>query len=181
MKTFLERRNSCITRAPRAAPTSGFSEAKLWSREVDHFAEPTKPLSDAVAGLVRPGDSDLDKAKKIYQAVEALDNTDFSRQRGEAEIKQLGLRTAKRAEDTWVQKSGSRQDITLLYIAMARAAGLTAYDMKVRNRDRGNFQPGYLFFGQLDDDIVILTINLKTALEMRSEWPTASNKTGCKH
>jgi hypothetical protein len=76
------------------------SEAKLWSREVDHFAEPTKPLSDAVAGLVRPGDSDLDKAKRIYQAVEALDNTDFSRKRGEAEIKQLGLRTAKGAEDT---------------------------------------------------------------------------------
>jgi hypothetical protein len=137
------------------------SEAKLWSKEVDHFAEPTKPLSDAVAGLVRPGDSDLDKAKKIYQAVEALDNTDFSRKRGEAEIKQLGLRTAKRAEDTWAQKSGSRQDITLLYIAMARAAGLTAYDMKVRNRDRGNFEPGYLFFGQLDDDIVVLTINGK--------------------
>jgi hypothetical protein len=137
------------------------SEAKLWSKEVDHFAEPTKPLSDAVAGLVRPGDSDLDKAKKIYQAVEALDNTDFSRKRGEAEIKQLGLRTAKRAEDTWAEKSGSRQDITLLYIAMARAAGLTAYDMKVRNRDRGNFEPSYLFFGQLDDDIVILSINGK--------------------
>jgi hypothetical protein len=24
-------------------------------------------------------------------------------------------------------------------------------------------------------------MNLKTALEMRSEWPTASNKNGCKH
>ena len=137
------------------------SKAKLWSKEVDHFAEPTKPISDAVAGLVQPGDSDLDKAKKIYQAVEALDNTDFSRKKGEAEIKQLGLRTAKRAEDTWAEKSGSRQDITLLYIAMARAAGLTAYDMKVRNRDRGNFEPSYLFFGQLDDDIVILAINGK--------------------
>ena len=146
-----------------ATSTTDFwaSETKLWSREVDHFAEPTKPLSDAVAGLVRPGDADLDKAKKIYQAVEALDNTDFSRKRGEAEIKQLGLRTAKRAEDTWAEKSGTRQDITLLYIAMARAAGLTAYDMKVRNRDRGNFEPSYLFFGQLDDDIVILTINGK--------------------
>jgi hypothetical protein len=44
---------------------------------------------------------------------------------------------------------------------LARAAGLTAYDMTVRNRDRGNFEPGYLFFGQLDDDIVILTINGK--------------------
>ena len=26
-----------------------------------------------------------------------------------------------------------------------------------------------------------LSLNLKTALEMRSEWPTASNKNGCKH
>jgi hypothetical protein len=89
--------------------------------------------------------------------VQALDNTDFSRKKGQAELKQLGLRTAKRAEDTWSQKSGSSQDIALLYLAMLRAAGLTAYDMKVVNRDGGIFAPGYLDFDQLDDDIIILS------------------------
>ena len=132
------------------------SEAKMWSRQVDHFAEPSSAIKQAVAGIVAPGDSDLDKAHKLYRAVQALDNTDFSRARGKAELKALGLKQARRAEDTWAQKSGSKQDITLLYLAMLRAAGLTAYDMKVVDRNRNLFQPRYLVFNQLDDDVVIL-------------------------
>ena len=140
------------------------SEAKRWSKEVDHFAEPTKPIKEAVAGLISPSDSDIDKAKKLYKAVQALDNTDFSRQKGKSELKQLGLRAAKRAEDTWAQKSGSSQDIALLYLAMLRAAGLTAYDMRVVDRERGVFSPGYLDFDQLDDDVVILSTGSKEIL-----------------
>lgn len=137
------------------------SEAKRWSKEVDHFAEPTKSIREAVAGLVAPTDSDVDKAKKLYKAVQALDNTDYSRARGKAELKQLGIREAKRAEDTWAQKSGSSNDIALLYLAMLRAAGLTAYDMKVADRENKVFTPGYLNFDQLDDDIVVVNLNGK--------------------
>jgi hypothetical protein len=133
------------------------SEAKRWSKEVDHFAEPTKSIHDAVTGLTAPGDSDLDKAKKLYKAVQALDNTDFSRKKGDSELKQLKMKAARRAEDTWEQKSGSSQDIALLYLAMIRAAGLTAYDAKVVDRESGLFDPGYLNFDQLDDDVVILS------------------------
>ncbi len=131
-------------------------EARRWSKEVDHFAEPTKPIREAVAGLIAPGDSELDKARKLYKAVQALDNTDFSRKKGESELKELKLKSAKTAEDTWSQKSGSSQDITLLYLAMLRAAGLTAYDMRVVNRDQGVFDPGYLTRRQFDDDLVLL-------------------------
>jgi hypothetical protein len=137
------------------------SEAKRWSKEVDHFAEGSKPIHEAVAGLVAPGDSDLDKAQKLYKAVQALDNTDFSRTRSQAELKQLGLHAAKRAEDTWAQKSGSGEDIALLYLAMLRAAGLTAYAMKVVDRTQRIFDPNYMHFGQLDDTIVILSIDGK--------------------
>jgi hypothetical protein len=140
------------------------SEAKRWSKEVDHFAEPTKAIREAVAGIVAPTDSELDKAKKLYKAVQALDNTDFTRTKGKAELKQLGLRAAKRAEDTWAQKGGSSDDIALLYLAMVRAAGLTAYDMKVVDRARAVFTPAYMNFDQLDDDIVILSIGGKEIL-----------------
>jgi hypothetical protein len=132
------------------------SEAKRWSKEVDHFAEPTTSIRNAVSTLVAPADSELDKAKKLYTAVQALDNTNYSRKKDQVELKQLGLHVAKRAEDTWAQKSGSREDITLLYLAMLRAAGLKAFDMKIVNRDQGVFSPGYLEFSQLDDDIVVL-------------------------
>jgi len=96
-------------------------------------------------------------AKKLYVAVQALDNTDFSRAKGQAELKQLGLKAAKRAEDTWAQKSGSSEDIALLYLSMLRAAGLTAYAMKVVDREKAVFDPTYMNINQLDDTIVILS------------------------
>ncbi len=137
------------------------SEAKRWSKDVDRFADPSRPIHDAVAGIVAPADSDVDKAKKLYKAVQALDNTDYSRRKGAAELKRMGLHEAKRAEDTWAQKSGSSEDIALLYLAMLRAAGITAYDMKVVDRERGVFDPSYLNFGQLDDDVVIADLGGK--------------------
>lgn len=134
-------------------------EAKRWSKEVDHFAESSKSIKEAVAGIVAPGDSDMDKAKKLYKAVQALDNTDYSRKKTDAELKQLNLKVARHAEDTWTQKSGSSQDIALLYLAMLRAAGLNANDMKVVDRSQRIFAMGYLDFDQLDDDIVVLNID----------------------
>jgi hypothetical protein len=140
------------------------SEAKRWAKDVDHFAEPSKAIHEAVQQLTAPGDSEIDKAKKLYKAVQALDNTDYSRKKGAMELKVMGERVAKRAEDTWAQKSGSSQDISLLYLAMLRAAGLTAWDMKVVNRQRGVFAPGYLNFDQLNDDIIILATGGKEIL-----------------
>jgi hypothetical protein len=133
------------------------SEAKDWSKDVDRFADPTPPIRDAASGLISPGDNDEAKARKLYKAVVALDNTDFSRKKSEVELKQLGLRPARRAEDTWIQKSGSSQDITLLYLAMLRAAKLTAYDMRVVNRAEGIFDPTYLYFDQVTDDVILLS------------------------
>jgi hypothetical protein len=140
------------------------SEAKRWSKEVDHFAEPSKGIHAAVSGLIAPADSELDKAKKLYKAVQALDNTDYSRKKSESELKQLNLKEAKRAEDTWNQKSGSSEDIAQLYLAMVRAAGLTAYATKVVARNRAIFDVSYMDIGQLDDTLVILSIGGKEIL-----------------
>jgi hypothetical protein len=140
------------------------TESKRWSRDVDHFAEPSKSIHDAVNSLITPSDSDLDKAKKLYKAVQALDNTDFSRKKSETEMKELKLKPVKRAEDTWSQKSGSGNDIALLYLAMLRAAGLNVFAMKVVDRDDSIFDPAYLDADQLDDIIVILSLGGKEIL-----------------
>ena len=67
-------------------------ESKNWLKEMNRFAEPTATLKEAAAGLITPGDNDLDRARKIYAAVQALDNTDFSRKKTEAERKREGLK-----------------------------------------------------------------------------------------
>jgi len=65
-------------KSARDASDFWVSEAKRWSKEVDHFVESSKSIKEAVAGIIAPGDSDLDKAKTLYKAVQALDNTDYS-------------------------------------------------------------------------------------------------------
>jgi hypothetical protein len=144
-------------KAANSAQEFWINDAKLWSKDLDHFAEPSKSLREAVAGLIAPTDSDLDKAKKLYKAVQDLDNTDYSRKKSEAEMKQLHLKTAKHAEDTWTQKSGNSEDIALLYLAMLRSAGLTTYANKVVNRQQGVFDVSYLSLSQLDNTLVILS------------------------
>ena len=144
-------------KAASSAAEFWINDAKLWSKDLDRFAEPSKSIKEAVAGLIAPADSELDKAKKLYKAVQALDNTDYSRKKSEAEMKQLHLKAAKHAEDVWAQKSGDSEDIALLYLAMLRAAGLTAYANKVVNRQQGVFDISYLSLSQIDDSLVILS------------------------
>lgn len=134
-----------------------FEEVKLWSKDVDKFAEASKPIKAAVDSLIAPSDTYVEKARKLYDAVQALDNTDFSRKKSATELKQLKVKEAKNAAQTWAQKSGSREDIAMLYLAMLRAAGLTAYAAKVVDRDQGLFDPSYLDLGQLDSTVVILS------------------------
>ena len=133
-------------------------EAKQWSKDVDHFAESGGGIRDAVAALVTPADTDLVKAKKLYDAVQALDNTDYSRKKTESEMKELKIKEARRAEDTWKQKSGDSEEMAMLYLAMARTARLNAYAFKVVNRNRALFDNTYLSVEQFDDTLVDVVI-----------------------
>ncbi|MGA7856719.1 MAG: DUF3857 and transglutaminase domain-containing protein [Terracidiphilus sp.] len=136
-------------------------ESKRWVKDTDHFANPSKALKQAVEGIVAPGDTEDQKARKIYQAVMKLDNTSFTREKSEAEIKKEKLKEIRDAEDVWTRKSGSANELALLYVALARAAGLQAYPMQVVNRDRAIFDPSYLSTYQLDDYIAIVVVGGK--------------------
>ena len=124
--------------------------------ELDRFASPSPVLKQAAEGIVQPGDSAVEKAKKLYAAVQALDNTDFSRAVSKSERKQLGLKKTKNAEDTWTKKSGDSEDITLLYLALLRAAGLNASAVLIANRDERTFNTDILDFNQLNGLVILL-------------------------
>jgi hypothetical protein len=64
-----------------------------------------------------------------------VDNTDFSREKSESERKQLKIKDIERAEDVWTEKGGTRTEVALLYLSMLRAVGLTAYAIRVVNRE----------------------------------------------
>lgn len=134
---------------------------KRWSKSVQDFANPTGGLKKAVAEIVGPNDTEQQKAEKIYAAVLKLDNTVFSRTKSQAERKKEKLKDINKAEDVWKQRSGTDDEIALLYVAMARAAGLKAWAAKVVNRNRAIFDASYLSLRQLDDYIAIVLIDGK--------------------
>jgi hypothetical protein len=136
-------------------------EGDRWSAGVNAYIEPSNSFRDVVKGLIQPGDSDLVKAKKLYKAVQSLENTDFTREKSEAERKKLKLKEINRAEDVWTQKSGTRTELALLYLSMLRAAGVVADAIRVVDRARGFFINEFYDYDQLDDTLVLATIDNK--------------------
>lgn len=134
---------------------------KSWAEWVKDFIKPTGKIKEAAAGIVAAGDTDEQKAEKIYAAVMKLENTTFTRQKSDAERKKEKLKDIGRAEDVWKQQAGSDDEIALLYVALARASGLKAWPMKVVDRNRAMFNKAYLSTYQLDDFIAIVELGGK--------------------
>ena len=136
------------------------SEGKRWAKEIDHAAEPTQELRAAAAQITTGAATDDEKARKIYDAVQALDNTAFSRERSQAERAQSGMkREVRGAQQVWTEKSGTHNEIAALYLALARAAGLQANAMSIADRAERIFDTGYLSLDQLTTTLVVLRIN----------------------
>lgn len=137
-------------------------EPKRWSKRVDDFAEQTRAIRDAASQITTGADTPEAKARKLYDAVQALDNTDFYRAKTEEERKQLHLKkNLKHAEDVWREKSGSGNDIAELYLALARAAGLNADGVQVADRSKRIFDASLLSLHQFDALLVALHIDGK--------------------
>jgi hypothetical protein len=134
---------------------------KHWAKTVDEFTNPTGPIKKAASDLVTANDTDEQKAAKIYAAVQKLDNTAFSRKKSEAERKKENIKEIHKAEDVWREQSGSDDDMALLYVSLARAAGLKAWPVQVVNRDKAIFDSTFLSTRQLDDYLAIVEIGGK--------------------
>jgi hypothetical protein len=134
---------------------------KGWGKEVEGFIKPTPGVTRAAAGMVGPADSEQQKAEKIYAAVMKLENTAFTRKKSEAERKKEKIKEIHSSEDVWLQDGGSDDDLALLYVALARAAGLKAWPMEVVDRSKAIFDNRYLSTRQLNDFIAIVSIDGK--------------------
>ena len=134
---------------------------KLWAKVVEDFTDPTGTIKKAANEMVASTDSDEQKARKIYAAVQKLDNTAFSRTKSEAERKKEKLKEIHKAEDVWKQQSGDDYEIALLYVSLARAAGLKVRPAQIVSRDRAIFDTRYFSLRQLDEYIVVLELDGK--------------------
>jgi hypothetical protein len=137
------------------------SESKYWSKQSDKFIGPSPKVSAAVHNLTTPSDTQDQKLRKLYAAVMQLENTDFTREHERAEDKAQGLGEVHNTDDILERKRGDSRQLTELFVAMARAAGMKAYLMFVTNRDRSIFVQAYPSLNQLNDYVAIVNIDGK--------------------
>ncbi|SFS15844.1 Transglutaminase-like superfamily protein [Granulicella pectinivorans] len=137
------------------------SEGKDWSKQQDKFIGPGPAVKQAVQEIAPPSDPPIDKLKKIYAACMDIENTVFTRTHTQAEERAQGVKEIRSTDDVLTRKRGSDDQITELFIAMARAAGFKAYAAGITSRDRHFFLRGYLSMKQIDDLIAIVNVDGK--------------------
>lgn len=145
----------------RSAQEFWNSYGKKWAKNIDKFAAPSPAITQAAQELTSGGGTADQKLNKLYDAVMKLENTRFTREHSKDENRVEGVKQVKSATDVLALKRGSPDDLAMLFLALARAAGFHADAMIVVDRDRDLFQMNYLDPNQLDDLIVLVTVDGK--------------------
>jgi Domain of Unknown Function with PDB structure (DUF3857)/Transglutaminase-like superfamily len=126
--------------------------------EVEHFLDEKRTMTDAIAQIVAPDDSPEVKLRKIYARTQRIRNTSFERQKSDQEAKREDLKSARNVADVWNRGYGDAQQITWLFVALARAAGLPADAALVSTRDKYFFNQTLMNPTQLNSNIAIVTL-----------------------
>jgi hypothetical protein len=128
---------------------------------VDNFVDKRRAMTEAVATMVDPGDSPEVKLHKIYDRTLRVRNLSFERWKSQQEADREGLKTAKNVEDLWKQGYGDGNQITWLFLALVRAAGIQAHPVIVSTRDVRFFNYRTENPAELNSNVVLVTLNGK--------------------
>lgn len=132
-----------------------------WSDRTNHFIGPNGKLKSAVEASKVAGETQDQAVRRMYAQVMTMENTDFTHEQTHKEEKAHGLKDATTSWDIYDRKRGTGDQLTELFVAMARASGMKAYVMQVADRKKRLFLPSYLSMDQLDDAIAIVNVDGK--------------------
>jgi len=136
-------------------------EGKDWSAGVNRFIGSSPVISDAATSMTAGAATSDEKLRRIYAGVMQLENTRFTRDHSVREDKGAGLAKTRTVEDIFKNKRGTPDQLTMLFVALARAAGFKAHVMMVVNRDKNVFVESWLTLGQFDDAVAIVEVDGK--------------------
>lgn len=128
-------------------------------KSVEHFIDRPRALSTAVAQIVGSADPDPVKLQKIYERVQRMRNLTFERSRSNEELDREGIKAAKNVEDLLDHGYGYGDEITWLFLGLARAAGLDARPVLVSTRNKYFFNPAMMNARNLNDNIVLVMVD----------------------
>jgi transglutaminase-like putative cysteine protease len=134
-------------------------QTDYWAKDLNAYIAPTQLIKQTAAEQVAEGDSPLVKAKKLYAFVQSLENTDIT-VAGSAAV--VGDTIPRGSVEAVLQhKRGTGQQLAALYLALAKAAGLTARPERICSRDHRVFAPEFMSTEQLDSLLIGVTVDGK--------------------
>jgi hypothetical protein len=136
-------------------------EGKKQNEKVESFVGKKKAMEEAVATIVSAGDSPEAKLQKIYERMQKIRNTSYEVEKTAQEQKRSQEKGARNAEDVWKLGYGDGDEITLLFLGLARAAGFDASAAKISTRDDHFFVRAMMKARDLKTYVVIVKLNGK--------------------
>jgi len=143
------------------AATYWKKRGKKLNDRLESFVGKRKAMEQAVAEIVSPGDTPEVKLQKIYARVQQLRNTSYEKEKTEQEQKREKEKEPESVEQVWKKQYGAGWELTWLFLALVRAAGLEANGMWVSDRQNYFFSPQSMDGQKLDENIVVVKLNGK--------------------
>jgi hypothetical protein len=150
--------------------TGDKDQASYWKRigkekngQLESFVGKRSAMEQAVSQIVLPSDSPDVKLRKIYDKVQTLRNTSYEVEKTEQEQKRAKEKVVDTAnvEDVWKRGYGNGQQLTWLFLGLARAAGFEAYGCWVSSRSQYFFSPVTRQSEKLNANVVVVKVNGK--------------------
>lgn len=132
-----------------------------WNRSLEAYIGRRKAMEKVVSEITAPGDSQELKLQKIYARVQKMRNTSYEEERTEAEKKRAKEKPADNIEDVWKNGYGNDTELTWLFLALARAAGIEAYGCYISDRGQSFFTPNTMRQDELYFRAVLVKLNGK--------------------
>ncbi|MFL6310997.1 MAG: transglutaminase domain-containing protein [Terriglobales bacterium] len=129
---------------------------RKWNDDVEHFIGNRKEIGQASAQAIGNETDPEQKLRKLYARAQQIRNLSYERERTDVELKKEKLKSNQNVGDVLSRGTGDREDITRLFVALARAAGFDASIVRVSNRQNKFFDKGLLSRRQLDSEIAVV-------------------------
>lgn len=124
---------------------------------IEHFCDRRKAMEKAVAQLTATGDSPETRLRKLYARMQQIHNLTFESD-SEREARHEDSAAIKNVEDVWNRGYGTAEEISWLFMALARAAQLDAHAVMIATRDRYFFNHRAMNPTELNTGIVLVRL-----------------------
>ena len=143
---------------------------KFWKKQgkkmndtAESFVNKRKAMEQAVTEIVSPSEAQEVKLQKIYARVQKIRNTSYEVEKTTQEQKRAKEKEINNVEDVWKRGYADGNDITLLFIGLARAAGFDASPVRVATRDDHFFKPNIMRSRDLNTYVALVKLDGKDA------------------